>query len=282
MYNVTFKNDNGKRFYFGTKGKNVFDMDLGNGVSVNIGTSQGFGQIGETLQTQSVGGRTINVKGSLFGNIPSGKHTLRSAIAPFSSGILIFQDKYYTRVYVKETPTFSSKKNDGKFSLQFYAPYPFFYSVDKKGASTGTVTPMFRFPVNYGTPHKFGERSTVRTADIINDGDVKVPFEVSIQTIGFSRDITITNIKTEQVLKINGSITAGEEIKIYRDKNNILRAELRNGAETTDIISRIDESSDFFELDAGENIVNAKAEEGGSSLVITLSFNSAVVNLYED
>ena len=86
MYNVVFENDNGSKYYFGVNGTTAFDMDLGNGVPVNIGTSQGFSQVGETMQSRNISGRTISVKGAVYGNVQERKKSMRNVISPFSSG----------------------------------------------------------------------------------------------------------------------------------------------------------------------------------------------------
>ena len=151
MYNVVFENDNGSKYYFGINGTTIFDMDLGDGVSVNIGTSQGFSQVGEQLQSRSVSGRTISVKGAVYGNIQERKRTMRNVFSPFSCGRLVFENQYYIRVYVKSSPTFSTIKNDGKFTMRFFAPYPFFKSVDEKNVEIGSIRPLLSVPVNY--PH---------------------------------------------------------------------------------------------------------------------------------
>ena len=77
MYSAKFESDNGLTFVFGANGGNVFDMDLGSGVSVDIGTSQGFSQIGETVETLAVNGRAISVKGVLFKDIDNQKKNMR-------------------------------------------------------------------------------------------------------------------------------------------------------------------------------------------------------------
>lgn len=281
MYNVVFESDNGEKYIFGKNGNTMFDMDLGSGVSVKLGTAQGFSQVGETVQARTISGRTINVSGVVYGDVQERKKTMRRIISPFSSGRLVFEGQYYTRVFVKDAPTFSSVKNDGRFSLRFFAPFPFFYSVSDKLAEIGRLTPMFSFPVNYGVPHRFGEKSLDRYTQILNTGDVNVPFSVYLQTRGVSSNITITNLNNFQTLKINGTLNAGEEVSIYRDVNNVLRAELTADGVVSDIISRIDESSDLFELAVGDNIISANDDEGGGSLVAKIAFRPAVVALYE-
>lgn len=280
MYNVIFESDNGEKYAFGKNGSTVFDMDFGNGVSVDLGTSQGVSQIGETVQGKTVSGRTINVNGVVYGNVPERKKAMRKVLSPFSSGRLIFNNEYYTKVHIKDAPSFSPVKNDGRFSMRFFAPFPFFYDVKSVSSEIGTIRPLFSFPVNYST-HKFGEKSAARYINIINSGDVKTPFSLFVTTTGTSSDITITNLATFEFLKINGTLNAGETINVYRDEENILHAELISNGNTTDIISRIDEESNLFELQVGDNLLSASDNRGGESLTAKITFKPAVVALYE-
>ena len=281
MYSVVFESDNGEKYVFGKDGDTMFDMDLGSGVPVDIGTSQGFSQIGETMQSRTVSGRTITVTGTVYRDVQNRKKSMRKIISPFSSGRLVFCGEYYTRVFVKNSPTFSTVKNDGRFSMQFFAPFPFFYSVNSQFSEIGSVKPMFAFPVNYAIPHKFGERSETRYKDILNDGDVKVPFSVYLKSEGTSTNIVISNLTTFKMLKINGRLQHGEYINIYRDNDNVLRAELTSDGAKSDVIHWIDESSDLFELEVGDNLISVNDEEGGASLTAKISFSPAVVALYE-
>lgn len=280
MYEVIFESDSGKKYVFGKNGNTVFDMDLGNGMSVDIGTSQGFSQIGETVEGQSVTGRPINVKGTIFGDVVQRKRIMRNIIAPFTSGRLIFGD-YFTRVYVKSAPTFSTIRDDGRFSLQFFAPFPFFYGNSESTVELGGVTPLFKFPVNYAIPHKFGERANEKYSNIVNSGDVKVPFRITLQSMGTSTNPTISNLTTFESLKLNGVLYAGDSIDIYRDDHNIMRVDLYSGGVVSDATSWVDEDSTLFELNVGDNLIAANDDEGGAGLTARFSFNPAVAALYE-
>ena len=282
MYNVIFESDNGLKYAFGELGNTVFDMDFGNGVSVNLGTSQGFAQIGESVENQSVSGRPINVKGVVFGNVQERKKTMRRVFAPFVSGRLIFEGKYYTRVYVKSAPSFSPVKNDGRFSMQLFAPYPFFYSVDEESVFIGEIKALLRFPVNYSTPHRFGTRTSVKYKTIYNDGDVNVPFKLQIIANANSTNVTISNLETFEFLKFNGVLNAGDSITVYRDESNVLRVELTSDGISSDAIDMVDEESMLFELKVGDNVIGVDSDEGGDNLTVTIFFNPAVVALYED
>lgn len=281
MYNVVFENDNGNKYYFGVNGTTVFDMDLGSGVSVDIGTSQGFSQVGETMQSMNVPGRTISVKGVVYGDVQERKKTMRNVISPFSCGRLVFENQYYIRVCVKSAPTFSPVKNDGRFTMRFFAPYPFFKSVIEKNTEIGSIKPLFCFPVNYANPHKFGEKSASRYKIIYNDSDVSVPFSLHISSTGTSKNPVIANLQTFKTLKINGTLNVGDFIDIYRNDDNVLQAILTSNGVSHDAISWIDESSNLFELDVGDNLISATDDEGGPSLAVKITYNPVVVALYE-
>ena len=281
MFEVVFEADNGKKFVFGRNGNNYFGMSIGNGIEVNLGTSQGYSQVGETVETQNVGGRTIDVTGEMYGNIVERKNAIRNVCAPFTSGRLVFRKTHYIRVYVKAAPSFSAARNNGLFMMQFFAPFPFFYEVNEESHTIGTITPQFRFPVNYGIVHRFGSKSAARYTNIINSGDVRVPFRLHLLSSGTCTNVTVTNLKTYAFLKLNGILNAGDSVDIYRDNDNVIRAELTSHGMVSDIISWIDEKSTLFELEVGDNLISANDDEGGVALTARFTFNPAVGALYE-
>ena len=122
----------------------VFDMDIGNGISVDISTSQGFSQIGESVEGQWVTGKLISVKGVIYENVSRRRKMLRDVFSPFTNGRLSFDNGHYIDVYVKDTPSFSPVKDDGRFTMLLYAPFPFF---SKKIAVKWSLASLFRdFP----------------------------------------------------------------------------------------------------------------------------------------
>ena len=281
MFEAIFENDNGKTFTFGERGGNYFGMSVGDAVDITLGTSQGFSQIGETVETMSVGGKPLDVTGMFFGNIVERKNSLRNVCAPFATGRLVFNGSHYIRVYVKSPPSFSAVKNNGLFKMQFYAPFPYFSTFGESHNLIGGIVPAFRLPVNYSNPHRFGTRSSDRYTNIVNSGDIKVPFKLVMRSEGISTNPTVTNLSTFAFLRMNGTINAGESITVYRDNSNVLRAELTQGNVVTDVIDWLDDDSSLFELESGDNLISASDDQGGVSLVVSFSFNPAEAVLYE-
>lgn len=281
VFEAVFENDNGKVFTFGPKGSNYFGMNIGEAVEITLGTSQGFSQIGETVETMSAGGRAIDVTGKLFGNIVERKNALRNVCTPFATGRLVFNGTHYIRVYVKSPPSFSPVKNNGLFKMQFYAPFPYFSTFGESHNLIGGIIPDFRLPVNYSKPHRFGTRSSDRYTNIVNSGDIRVPFKLVMRSEGICTNPTVSNLQNFAFLRINGTLNSGEYITVYRDNSNVLRAELTQGNVVTDVIDWLDDESSLFELEPGDNLISATDEQGGVSLVISFSFNPAQAVLYE-
>lgn len=281
-FEVTFEADNGRKFTFGQNGGNYYGMNIGGGLDVALGTSQGFSQIGETVQTQGVSGRVIDVTGEFYGDIAARKNALRSVCPPMTAGRLVFQKLYFIRVYVKTAPTFSAKRGNGWFKMQFFAPFPYYSSMTEKAYSIGAVTKEFHFPVNYSTPHRFGTRSAAKVTNVYNDGDVQVPFRVDIRATSACSNVTVTNLNTLAFLKLTGDLSAGDRVAVYRDSDGVLRAELTSGGVTTDILGRVDDDSTLFELAAGDNLLAAADDNGGVGMVVQFTFYPARAAMYED
>jgi hypothetical protein len=281
LSNVVFEADNGKKFTFGRGGSNYFSMSIGNGMDVTLGLSQGFSQVGQTVQTQSVGGRNIDVTGELYGDIEERKRALSSTCAPVTAGRLVFWNEYFIRVVVKAAPSFSPKKGVGVFKMQFFAPFPYFSTVAEKAYSIGSVTKEFRFPINYSGPHRFGTRSAAKATNVRNDGDVPVAFRLDVKANGNCSNVRVTNLKTLAFLKINGELDPGDQVAVYRDADNAVRAELARDGITSDIIARVDDGSTLFDLEAGENLLAATDDNGGNNLSVQFTFHPAKAVLYE-
>lgn len=281
MYNIKFVKDNGDVFLLGKDNNIVFDVDGLSGINIDLGKSQGFSQVGESVDTQSVGGKTLKIKGVIFKDLANIKKAMIKAFSPFSRGRLVFDDKYYLYVYVKESPTVAPTKKGGAFMLAVFAPFPFFKEIAESTFYIGTITPSFSFPVNYETPHVFGSKSEARYINVVNDGDLKTAYRIDLTTEATSTNITLTNLNTFEFLKLNGTLNVGEKISVYRDENNLLKAELINGSETTDILSWIDEESTLYELNVGDNLILASDDDGGANLTAQLTFNSVIGGVYE-
>jgi hypothetical protein len=283
VYNAKYVSNTGETYDFGVAGSTVFDMDIGNGLSVDISTSQGFAQMGESVEAQKVSGKPIKVKGVVYKDVSNRRKMLRDVFSPFTNGRLSFDNGYYIDVYVKDTPTFSPVKNDGRFTMLLYAPFPFFSKADSGKVEFGEVAPAFSFPVNYVVPHAFGFKGFSTEKIVNNDGNVPVSFNVSFETTGKVTNIAVTDLDTGEFLRVKGDLLSGQKIVLNRSTEGVLEALLIDGNKTTDIINRIDENSTLEKLKKGANRFKITDEfSDGGMLIADFTYNTAVTSIYED
>lgn len=279
MYSMTFERNDGKRFLFDARNDIVFDMTIGDGLDIDISTSQGFSQIGDSVEGRTISGKAIPVKGVIFKNVPDGKKRLRDMFTPHASGRLVYGE-YHIDVTVKKTPYFSPTKDNGRFTMEFYAPFPFWVLTKGVSALIGGVSKQFRFPVNYSQPHRFGTTVQQRFIKAYNEGAIKVPYHLHIDCAGASTNLTFSNLETFETLKLNGKLIADDALDVYK-KDNILHVELTRNGDVQDVLHWVDERSTLFNVNTGDNLFAINDDEGGAGLLGRLSFNPAVVNVYE-
>lgn len=280
MYYAKFINSKGDIFNFGYRHGNIFDIDGLTGHDMNVAFSQGFNQIGETVEGISIGSHIFEIRGQLLGEATAQKKKMLSVFAPFESGKLVFEDKYFLECIVYKTPIITIEKKNPKFEMVLSAPYPFWQKNTPNGFFVGDYTPMFSFPVNYSEPHIFGIENPSAFINAYNDGQIDTYYKLEFQTKTTTINPGIINVNTQEFLKINGIINQGEKVVIYRNGGRLLVEKEANGI-ITDVFSSLDEDSDLLFMHVGDNIIRGIADEGEDQLIITITFNSAIVGVYE-
>ena len=291
MYKLKYIPDLGTAITLGSETQIAADLLDINGVSININSSSGSGRIGESVISSFISGKTFSISGVIYGkDLSSGKDMIRKSFRPFGSGKLYFNENYYIKVYVKSTPTFSPSRGDGRFSIQLYAPFPFFKKSVSNYYTLNIVNASFSYPVNFSTPHKFGETNLSSIIKIKNDGDSECNYKLTVYpndqdyAAEFS-NFKLENITTGQYLEINGDLKHGERLVISRDDDGYLSAVAESSSGTRDVINWISDSSNFFYINAGQSTIRFTAERtGGNSLFppeVELEFREVRGSVYE-
>lgn len=282
MYNCKFIAENGTTFLLGTANNIIFDMNGGNGLSVATSLSQGFDQIGQTVEARSVEGGTLSIRGKIFRDIPSGKAALRKAFAPFQRGRLIFENRFFVDVEVKDSPAFSPVRGNGTFTMQLFTPYPFWRSVNEKNILIGGIEPAFSFPINYNTPHIFGLRIPQKYINVYNDGDIPAQYSAMFTALANISGIKLENIQTREFIKLNGTLQLGQRIKVFRDNQNQLTVDkIAVDGKVENINGWVDDDSNLYTLREGDNLLTATDDSGGTNLETQVTFSPAFGGVYE-
>lgn len=281
MYEARFLNTStGRSFRFGFPYGTVFDIDPLDGVGVDISTSQGFQQVGVTVEGKSVGGTQRQIKGQIIGPANIVKRDMMQVFSPMASGKLFFNEKYYCDAVVKTTPSFGAGRRDVPFVVELYCPVAYWYDVSEHGYIVGGYTPAFRFPVNYAKPHRFGIRNPSAFINCYNGGVAALPYTATFTALADVENYGIVNAVTLQELKINDTLHTGERTVVRRDNGRLIVEKTIDGV-TTDIFSALDEDSNLMTMQPGNNPVKVMADSGADSLVVSVAFSDAFAGVYD-
>lgn len=287
MYNLKYLSNNGKSINFSPS----LNLAITNteGLTSNyieMSTSQGINQVGTTIQGQSVGDRTITIDGTIIGESVLYRKQLIDTITPLVGGQLIFDNKFYLTVVPENTPDISRHGVSANFQFILRAAYPYWRATSQSATSLSGMVAKFRFPVNYGNPstpdyHIFGQRITLSYQNVINNGNVPVPFVVKFHAVTALSNPKIVNMKTLQFIRINKSMVAGETITIDMMEGSLTITSDENGVDES-IFGYFDIDSQIFKLQVGDNLIRVDADENRDGLDCTIYHYMTSAGAYGD
>lgn len=281
MYNAKFISNDGGIFVFGADGSNVFDIDGLSGMTMTLTKSQTYSRVGENVSSKATGGRTLTIKGSIYNNISAVKSAMLRVFGAFTTGKLIFNDKYYIPAIVKDTPTVSPKRNDGAFMLRLFAPDPYFRDLKTQYVEFSSTTANFTFPFTLSEKtFVLGSVSPTMTANAYNDGDAPTAYTLAITALQ-----TITNPRLScgnKYIAFAMTLEENDELIVWRDDDGSFRADLHQsgGDKVLDAVQYLDDGSTLFELGVGNNNLVVSNREG-VAMGVVVSFNSPFSGVYE-
>ena len=281
MYNAKFISNDGGIFVFGADGSNVFDIDGLSGMTMTLTKSQTYSRVGENVSSKATGGRTLTINGRIYNNISAVKSAMLRVFGAFTTGKLIFNDKYYISAIVKDTPTVSPKRNDGAFMLRLFAPDPYFRDMKTQYVEFSSTTANFTFPFTLSEKtFVLGSVSPTMTANAYNDGDAPTAYTLAITALQ-----TITNPRLScgnKYIAFAMTLAENDELIVWRDDDGSFRADLHQsgGDKVIDAVQYLDDGSTLFELGVGDNNLVA-SNQGGVTMGVVVSFNSPFSGVYE-
>lgn len=279
MYKARIETDRGQIFRFGPDNCIVFDIDPLSGVDVDIATSQGFQQIGETVENQSVRGLSRTITGTIFKNSLETAQMMLRYLPIFTTGKLYYNDDYYCNIVVSKTPYIKVDEKQRKFTftMMVYCNVPYWLDANRSDYVIGGYSKAFKFPVIYDT-HTFGVKNPSAFINCYNAGVIDVPYELQFTCITPVENPGIINVYTLQKLKFNLTLGIGEILTIRRE-NGILYVELDQSGTKSSVLSKLTEDSDLFWINPGDNVLRLTADSNEDDLIGTISFNAAEIGV---
>lgn len=272
----SYVNENGQSIVFDAEHGFIINKPTGiDSLSVSHSQAQGINQVGSTIQSSNVQSRPVVVNGYLCGNNQlSDKNTLLSIIRPDLTGKL-FADDYYLEVRPTATPSIEAEREFAMFQFSLIAAYPYWQKDGSASETLSGVRKLFKFPWNISQPYRFGEVVTAAFINILNDGQVPIPFTVTYTAIDTVVNPKLIEASTNEYLLLNKSLVAGEKvvIEITHERTYV------NSSVDGECRGALDLGSSFFRLKVGDNVIKPEASSGKSNLNVRIDFASEIVGV---
>lgn len=248
----------------------VLSKDLGQSKSI-INTTKAVEQNGVYLNNSFLDSRDISIKGAILGrgnSISNLKNNLIKIINPLEPLTFIINDKKIECI-ASSTVKFDEKtaKFDYiEFFIELFCPDPFFMDLETKIVDMSSWTNNFSFELEIPNDGiEFGMKTSESIINLVNSSSIKTGLVIKILAKADCLNPRIINILTQEYIKINTTITAGDIITINTNFGN-KRVELTKNGLTQNIINKLDINSVFLQLASGDNLLKLEAENGISNL----------------
>lgn len=244
-------------------------------LTISHSEAQGINQVGSTIQSSNVQSRVVNMSGRIVGDFQlEKKERLLSVVRPDLSGRL-YADDYYLEVRPATTPTFEAREKNASYQFSLLAAYPYWQKDDSAAATLSGVAKRFRFPWNVYREYRFGEVVSAMFINIINDGQVPIPFTVTFKALAEVQNPKLIDAATNKYLLLNKTLVAGETVvvKITHDRTYV------NSSVDGECRGALDLDSSFYRLAVGDNVIKPEATSGKENMQVNIDFATEVVGI---
>lgn len=147
------------------------------------------------------------------------------------------------------------------FQIQLAMPLPYFEDINENRADFGNDIGNFFFDLELEEEgRELSIKNNSIVANIENLGDAETPLKVVFKAKSTVKNPSIYNVYSKEYIKINRTMSEGEEITVTTDIGNKRVESYLNGV-TINIFNDLDIHSSFMWLDIGDNVIRYDAEE---------------------
>ena len=280
MFKLIVENASGQKLEL-TRQRNihVIGVDGLNPTDANIITSTMAGSDGSRFNSAVANQKNIVIHLRLTGDVETNRLTLYK----------YFRIKQYCKIYYQNDHRdvycegyVESFENDrfvvnNQADISIICPSSWFHQINTEKFQMSQVLPMFEFP--FSIPKEgieFSVLDRTQRTTVINSGEVDTGILIELAASSDVSNPRLYNADTNEVMKINIEMQAGDLIQVSTVKGNKYVRMVRAGV-TTNIINRLDKYPVWFQLPPGETDFTYECDSGTEFLTVTFT----VQNLFE-
>ena len=271
-----YVNENGESITFTYNNGFLINKPVGiDTLQVSLSQATGIDQVGATIQSANVQPRPVTVSGILVGEfLKNNKEKLLSVVRPDLTAKL-YADDYYLNVRPTSTPTIDPTAKFAKFQFSVLAAYPYWQKDENANVELSAIEYGFKFPWNISREYYFGKIVEAQFFNIVNRGQIPVPFTATFFARGDCVNPKITNVNTGKFMAINKTLVAGERVVVEITHERTYVTSSADG----DIRGALSIKSTLNKLEVGDNVLKPEADEGKSQLEVSLDFATEIVGI---
>nr|DAI10799.1 MAG TPA: tail protein [Caudoviricetes sp.] len=276
-YSLRYENDNGSVDFSVASGFVVEQATSYGAQNVDFDTTRSNREIGETLQHQSVSPKTLTIRGTLLGDCADARDQMNHVLAPLAKGRLIYNNTRSMEVYVKTSPDIERYSANARFSVSFYAPFPYWRDAERTNKVLIGYTPEFTFPWNISDPNPFyfSKTAQVGYVTVTNEGESPADWTMTFTALSTVKNPYAQDIDTGEKVRVLKTLSAGESVTISTEGEELAVTLTAADGTETDGFQYLDIESIPFRLALGDNHIKTDADEGGEGLRASISFRPA-------
>ena len=239
-------------------------------------------QVGVYIDSTTLEQRVVAISGWVIGNtydeLKANKAVLNKLINPLHTVEAVVQDKYKLNFKPDFSVKYSASYEENnevlcKFLIQGTCADPMFTTKDKQTALIASIIPKFRFPLvipqNNGILMGLREPSLLATLN--NGGDIDTGLLITFSCTSTVTNPSLLNVDTREFIKINKTMSAGEQIIVSTGSGEKYIKGIVSGEESN-YFKYMDFDSTWLQLHTGENILKYDADDNVDGLEVLISF----------
>lgn len=245
-------------------------------------STKNYGEDGINISGSSLQPRNIVIEGRLLKDIDINRATLIKFFHPKHDLTLMYTNGDITR-YIKckvEKTAAVSKHNFPNFMVSLLCPNPWWHGEEVK-KEVALWVGAFEFPLEIpeDTGIEMGYREPSSIVNVFNSSDTAAPLRLEFKALGTVKNPSIVNVETQDLLKIERTMSPGDIITINTQRGSEYVRLNRNGMESNFFNYLSLESNPHLSLDEGDNLLRYDAEEFIDNLEVTIYYTPQYVGV---
>lgn len=278
MKKLIYRNSLGAEFEFTNTAPFLLNkIDTSN--DVNVYSIKGMAQDGESYLGNTLDARDISLEVTVIANnkeeLINYKDKINKVFNPRNGeGYLIYKDDIKERkikCIVNKLPYFTVVNGRvNKCLVSLIANNPFWIDISESKEEIALWKGDFSFELEIPFDGiEMGHREPSLIVNVNNTGDVESGMRIEFKALATLTNPSLLNVNTQEFIKINKTMSAGEIISIstYFGNKNVIST--LNGF-TINAFNYIDFTSTFLQLHTGDNLFRYNADTGLDNLEVSL------------